>query len=238
VGCDGYNSSYGLMQTGCDFNVLGTNTSYRCWHEFYPDISYTFSIPVAAGNRVRFRYAQRLNPILLTFVWFSLGTMDTPLTPCPSSIQYVEFFLGFVGAAYIENLDTGKSDSSYFDLGGWGAGENCEWIYEDYEQCGTGGCTQVPMSDFDQVNFTDAKAYDTDGNCYGPNGSQIVDLVDKNNNSLTSTTTGDSWTAIQYIGGSAGNGSSSQVSTLTGLCDHVLKFLLTWIRPFMNINEL
>jgi len=53
VGIDGDTCGSAILQTGLDFTVDGSSTSYDAWYEWYPDYAYDFSgISFSAGDEV------------------------------------------------------------------------------------------------------------------------------------------------------------------------------------------
>ncbi|ETS73149.1 hypothetical protein PFICI_15094 [Pestalotiopsis fici W106-1] len=53
VGIDGDTATNSILQTGVDFYVEGSTTSFDAWYEWYPDYAYTFSgISISAGDTI------------------------------------------------------------------------------------------------------------------------------------------------------------------------------------------
>ncbi|KAH9889233.1 acid proteinase [Xylariomycetidae sp. FL2044] len=53
VGIDGDTCSTAILQTGVDFTVQGSSTSYDAWYEWYPDYAYDFSgFSISAGDTI------------------------------------------------------------------------------------------------------------------------------------------------------------------------------------------
>ncbi|KAJ6105015.1 hypothetical protein N7486_003704 [Penicillium sp. IBT 16267x] len=53
VGIDGDTCSTAILQTGIDFCVQGSTTSFDAWYEWYPDYAYDFNLAVAAGDVIK-----------------------------------------------------------------------------------------------------------------------------------------------------------------------------------------
>ena len=85
------------------------------------------------------------------------------------------------GTATVENTSTGKSVSKAIS-GQALAGQNAEWIVEDFEE----GSSLVPFANFGTITFTGCSATTNSGTT-GLTGADTVD-IEQNNNVLTSTT--------------------------------------------------
>jgi len=54
VGIDGDTCGSAILQTGVDFTVSGSDTTYDAWYEWFPDVSHDFSgISFSAGDSVQ-----------------------------------------------------------------------------------------------------------------------------------------------------------------------------------------
>jgi len=155
VGIDGDTSGNDILQAGVDFTISsGGSVSYDAWYEWYPDYAYDFSgIPISAGD-----------------------TIAITITSSKSSS----------GKVVMENVSTGTTvsksltaPSSSSDL----AGQNAEWIVEDYDS----GGSPVPLANFGTVIFTDAQAK-TSSETVGTTGATILEMEDSNDNVITTVT--------------------------------------------------
>lgn len=53
VGIDGDTCDTAILQTGVDFCIEGSTTSFDAWYEWYPDYAYDFDLTVAAGDVIK-----------------------------------------------------------------------------------------------------------------------------------------------------------------------------------------
>lgn len=107
------------------------------------------------------------------------------------------------GAAYIENLTTGKVVSQALSVTASQAlcEQNAEWIVEDFQSCTSSGtCAQVPFANFGAVTFS--SAYAAVGNqLIAPgtaSGLQTINLY-QNSSVLTNCAVSGATVACQYV---------------------------------------
>ncbi|KAF8141865.1 peptidase G1 [Boletus edulis] len=101
------------------------------------------------------------------------------------------------GFAIIENASTGQSVKEQVQAGSSGyplCQQNAEWLLEDIFL----NSTQVPLSNFSMVTFTDAKAFGKDGKIYTPQGA-IIDDVEQDGQVLTSVSVNGSSVSINHV---------------------------------------
>ncbi|KAJ5560564.1 aspergillopepsin [Penicillium frequentans] len=53
VGIDGDTCDTAILQTGIDFCIEGSTTSFDAWYEWYPDYAYDFDLTVSAGDVIK-----------------------------------------------------------------------------------------------------------------------------------------------------------------------------------------
>ncbi|TAQ84337.1 hypothetical protein B7494_g7340 [Chlorociboria aeruginascens] len=98
------------------------------------------------------------------------------------------------GVATIENLTTGvtvtKSLTSSSRLGG----QNAEWIVEDYEENGS----EVQLTNFGTVVFSDAVAGYSSGGTEGPGSGTVIDL-EEGSTVYTSVSGSSSSVTVRYV---------------------------------------
>ncbi|KAG6374806.1 peptidase G1 [Boletus reticuloceps] len=101
------------------------------------------------------------------------------------------------GFAIIENVSTGQSVRQQLQAGRSGyplCQQNAEWLLEDFFL----NYTQVPLSNFSMVTFTDAKAVGNDSRIYTPQGAIISDIK-QDGQVLTSVSVNDSSVTINHV---------------------------------------
>lgn len=142
VGIDGDTYQNAILQTGVDFTVdEWGSVSYDAWYEWYPDYAYDFDISISAGDVI------------------SLSVVAS------SNSQ---------GTVVIENLTQGQKVTKTLNAPSPSAtlaGENAEWIVEDFQQNGQ----LVPFANFGTVLFNDTVAK-TSSQTLGANGATILEM--------------------------------------------------------------
>jgi len=141
VGIDGYTYQHAILQTGIDFTISDGEVSFDAWYEWYPDYAYDFNLEVNAGD-----------------------TISVSVTA--SSLS--------AGTAVITNESTGESVSKSLTAPSSSshlAGENAEWIVEDFEE----GGSLVNLANFGTVTFTGATAQ-TAETTENASGATIFDI--------------------------------------------------------------
>lgn len=171
VGIDGDTCSSAILQTGFDFCIQGSDVTYDAWYEWLPADAYDFSgISISAGDTIE---------------------MSVVATSTSS------------GTATITNKSNGQSVTHTFDSGTTGADlceENAEWIVEDFTEISSSGQESLaPFPAFDTITFTDATATQ-DGSSVGPSGADTIDLVNDNNQIITTASVSGSSVVVTYQG--------------------------------------
>ncbi|GIK04296.1 hypothetical protein Aspvir_008375 [Aspergillus viridinutans] len=165
VGIDGDTYANAILQTGVDFYVDADGThSYDAWYEWYPDNAHGFNLAVNRGDVV---------------------------------VVKVESTSPSEGVAIIENQTSGKTVSTTLKAPSPTAtlaGQNAEWIVEDFQS----GATMVPLADFGSVVFTGAEAK-AGGKSYGLSNATLIDM-EQNGKILTHTTVvSDTELTVDYV---------------------------------------
>jgi hypothetical protein len=154
VGIDGDTYGNAIWQSGIDVTISDGQVSYDAWYEWYP------------------------NPAI-DFPNFSIGSGNVISVSITSSSDSE-------GSVVLENLSTGQSitqSASAPSSGAVLAGQNAEWIVEDYDE----GGSQVAFADFGTVLFTNAAA-GTSSQTVDTSGATIIELENSNGQVLTDVT--------------------------------------------------
>lgn len=142
VGIDGDTSDKAILQTGVDSTVENNKTTHHAWYEWYPDYAHDFNMEVNAGDTI----------------------VAMVRASSPSD-----------GVAILENKSNGQSATQTLSAPkptATLAGQNAEWIVEDFEMNGD----MVALVDFGTVSFTGAEA-EAGGSSYGVSNSTRMELV-------------------------------------------------------------
>jgi hypothetical protein len=154
VGIDGDTYSNAIWQSGIDVTISNGQVSYDAWYEWYP-----------------------INAIDIPN--FSISSGDVISVSITSSSDSE-------GSVVLENISTGQSvtqSASAPSSNAVLAGQNAEWIVEDYDA----GGSQVSFADFGTVLFTNAVA-GTSSQIVGTSGATIIELQNSNGKVLTDVT--------------------------------------------------
>lgn len=168
VGIDGDTYGAAILQAGVDFYVnQDGSTSFDAWYEWFPDYAYDFEMGIAAGDVISI-WIQSYNPS--------------------------------EGVIYIENETTGETASQQLkapDGKSKLAGQNAEWIVEDFQS----GGKLVNLVDFGTVTFTEAKAQAGKSDTPIPvQGATIIELKQGSKVITKSTIKGDNELDVAYVG--------------------------------------
>ena len=155
VGIDGDTYGSAILQAGIDvsFNADGTQ-SYDAWYEWFPNAAVFFpgdEFPITAGN----------------VITISIASSDAS-----------------TGAVVLVNESTGQLVTQHVSAPNPSsilAGQNAEWIVEDYES----GGSLVSFANLGAVLFSNCIAGDSNGDSLGTDGATIVEIVDRSGNVLT-----------------------------------------------------
>ncbi|THV01219.1 hypothetical protein K435DRAFT_853933 [Dendrothele bispora CBS 962.96] len=163
VGIDGDTASNSILQSGVDFNVNNGRVSYDSWFEWFPNFAIDIpSFVPSAGNTVR------------------ITVHSTSTT---------------TGTVTLENLTTGQRVTENVSAPSRSAalaGQNAEWIVEDFEE--NGGL--VPLTNWGTVTFTGAQA-STASSSLTPAGATIINM-EQNNRVLTSVSVSGSTVTVRH----------------------------------------
>ncbi|KAF2496470.1 hypothetical protein BU16DRAFT_609533 [Lophium mytilinum] len=165
VGIDGDTYGNAILQAGVDFTISSSGAvTYDSWYEWYPDYAYDFSnFAVSVGNVITISIVSSSS---------SKGTVT------------------------LANKTTGKSVSKTLsapDSSSTLAGENAEWIVEDFDE----NNAEVPLSDFHTVTFTGAVAK-TASESVGLTDATVIDLKQNGVVRTSVTIESDSSVKITY----------------------------------------
>lgn len=153
VGIDGDTAQNSILQSGVDFTVSGGKVSYQAWFEWFPNFAIDFSnFPISAGQSI------------------TVTVHSTSKT---------------TGTVVLTNVSTGKSITQSVSAPSSSAalaGQNAEWIVEDFEE----GNSLVTLTNFGSVTFTGASA-STSSQSVGVTGATVIDMQ-QNSKTLTSVT--------------------------------------------------
>ena len=182
VGIDGDTCGTAILQTGIDFTVSGTRTSFDgtslspthhltawvtdvstpAWFEWFPDFAHDFSgISISPGNTI------------------TVSVTATSRTG---------------GTATILNRSTGQQVSHTFSGQPALCQENAEWIVEDFSS----GGGLVPLANWGTVTFTGVSAGTASGTTT-PAGATIIDM-EQNGRVLTDVSASGSSVTVRYTG--------------------------------------
>lgn len=168
VGIDGDTCSSALLQTGFDFCIQGGSISYDAWYEWIPDNAYDFS-------------------------GIDISAGDT-------IEMSVEATSTTSGVATITNQSNGQSVTHTFTSGEVQSSlcqTNAEWIVEDFTIINGGSQSLAPFPAFDSVTFNDATATNGGGSV-DTSGADLIDLVDQNNNVITTASASGNQVVVTY----------------------------------------
>ncbi|KAF2815346.1 putative aspergillopepsin [Mytilinidion resinicola] len=167
VGIDGDTYGNAILQAGVDFTIDSSGSvTYDSWYEWYPDYAYDFdNFDVSEGDVITISIASSSS---------SEGTVTLTDETTGQSVS--------------QTLSAPSSDATL-------AGQNAEWIVEDFEQNGS----LVPLSDFNTVTFTDASATTDSGDSVGLSGATVIDLKQDNSVLTSVTIESDSSVEITYV---------------------------------------
>ncbi|PPQ86922.1 hypothetical protein CVT25_009808 [Psilocybe cyanescens] len=155
VGIDGDTAQASILQSGVDFTVTNGRVSYQAWFEWFPNFAIDFSnFPISAGQS-----------ITVTVHSTSKTTGTVVLTN------------GSTGKSITQSVSAPSASAAL-------AGQNAEWIVEDFEE----GGSLVTLTNFGSVTFTSASA-STASQSVGVTGATIIDMQ-QNSKTLTSVTIG------------------------------------------------
>jgi hypothetical protein len=166
VGIDGATYKQTILQAGVDAVVDNGKKSYHPWYEWYPDYAHDFDMTVDAGHVV-------------------VARIDV-LSPSQ-------------GVAILENQSNGQSATKTLNAPAPTAtlaGQNVEWIVEDYEAAGS----MVGLVDFDKVEFTGAEAKAGDST-YGVSDARILEMLQDGKVLTDVRTESDHTVLVEYVGG-------------------------------------
>lgn len=168
VGIDGDTYGAAILQAGVDFYIKADgNTSFDAWYEWYPDYAYDFEMGLAAGDVIS--------------IW-------------------VQSYSPSEGIIYIENQTTGETASQELkapDEKSNLAGQNAEWIVEDFQS----GGQLVSLVDFGTVTFSDAQAQAGSSEKVIPvRGATIIELKQGDKVLTQSTIKEDTVLDVKYTG--------------------------------------
>lgn len=153
VGIDGDTAQNSILQSGVDFTVSGGRVSYQAWFEWFPNFAIDFNnFPISSGQTI-------------TVTVHSTSTTT--------------------GTVVMTNVSTGKSITQAVSAPSSSAalaGQNAEWIVEDFEE----GGSLVTLTNFGSVTFTGASA-STSSQSLGVTGATLIDMQ-QNSKTLTSVT--------------------------------------------------
>jgi len=111
-------------------------------------------------------------------------TISVSLTTSDSTDGYV-----------VLSSSNGQSVSQSISSSSALAGQNAEWIVEDFEE----GGSQVSLADWGTVTFTDIAATGSGGTTEGAEGSDVLILEDNSGNILSSVSVSDSEVVVTYV---------------------------------------
>lgn len=166
VGIDGDTYGEAILQTGVDFYVEADgNVRYDAWYEWYPDYAYDFELKFKAGDVVNL---------------------------------IVEAYSSSWGYVQIENLSTGETATEILIAPTEKAvlaGENAEWIFEDFQS----GGELVNLVDFGTVTFTETQAK-AGVKTYGVKDASIIELKQGDRVITETTIVSDEEFNVKYTG--------------------------------------
>lgn len=166
VGIDGDTHGAAILQTGVDFYVEADgNVHYDAWYEWYPDYAYDFAMEFKAGDVVTL---------------------------------LVEAYTSNLGYVFIENESTGETATQVLSAPSETAvlaGDNTEWIVEDFQS----GGELVNLVDFGTVKFTDVQAQ-AGNKVYGVKDATIIELKQGDKVITETTIINDSELDVKYTG--------------------------------------
>lgn len=166
VGIDGDTYGEAILQTGVDFYVEADgNVRYDAWYEWYPDYAYDFELKFKAGDVVNL---------------------------------IVEAYSSNSGYAQIENLSTGETAMEILIAPTEKAvlaGENAEWIVEDFQS----GGKLVNLVDFGTVTFTETQAK-AGNKVHGIKDASIIELKQGDRVITETTIISDEEFNVKYTG--------------------------------------
>lgn len=123
--------------------------------------------------------------------------------------MYVNATTTMSGSATIENLTTGKTATMDLTSTSALAGENAEWIVEDFEE----DDALISFADFGNVTFTDCVAY-TYSSSEGVTDATVMDIENTDNVVLTDVTLiSDTSFEVSYTSSASASTTSSASST-------------------------
>nr|BAL02935.1 glutamic protease [Pholiota nameko] len=164
VGIDGDTAQNSILQSGVDFTVSGGRVSYQAWFEWFPNFAIDFSnFPISSGQTI------------------TVSVHATSKT---------------TGTVVLTNVSTGKSITQAVSAPSSSAalaGQNAEWIVEDFEE----GGSLVTLTNFGSVTFTGATA-STASQSVGVTGATIIDMQ-QNGKTLTSVSTTSSSVTVNHL---------------------------------------
>jgi len=163
VGIDGDTAQNSILQAGVDFEISGGRTTFTAWTEWFPNFASDISnFAISAGDKIT-------------------------VTVTASSTT--------AGTATLTNATKGKTvtislraPSSSAAL----AGQNAEWIVEDFEENGS----LVTLANFGTVTFTGSSA-STGSSSVTPSGATIINM-EQNNKVLTSVSISGSTVTVKH----------------------------------------
>ncbi|KAF9477026.1 glutamic protease [Pholiota conissans] len=164
VGIDGDTAQNSILQSGVDFTVSGGRVSYQAWFEWFPNFAIDFNnFPISSGQTI------------------TVTVHATSKT---------------AGTVVMTNVSTGKTITQAVSAPSSSAalaGQNAEWIVEDFEE----GGSLVTLTNFGSVTFTGATA-STASQSVGVTGATIIDMQ-QNGNTLTSVSTTSSSVTVNHL---------------------------------------
>ncbi|KAH8705216.1 peptidase A4 family-domain-containing protein [Talaromyces proteolyticus] len=170
VGIDGDTCQSAILQTGVDFCITGSQTSYDAWYEWIPANSIDFNnFSFGAGDEIE-----------MSVVATSKTSGNATLTNNSN------------GQSVTHTFNSNETGSTLCET-------NAEWIVEDFTIIQGGQQSLAPFANFGKVTFTDSTAT-KDGSSVDATGADIITLVDKSGNKLATTEVDGSTVTVTYAG--------------------------------------
>lgn len=170
VGIDGDTCQSAILQTGVDFCIQGSQTSFDAWYEWIPADSVDFSgIDINAGDSI------------------TMSVTATSTTTGTATITN-----NSNGQSVTHTFTSGETTSSLCET-------NAEWIVEDFTIISGGQQSLAPFANFGTVTFTDSTAIQN-GQSVDATGANTITLVDSNGNTLASPSVDGSTVTVTYEG--------------------------------------
>ncbi|QKX58219.1 uncharacterized protein TRUGW13939_05340 [Talaromyces rugulosus] len=170
VGIDGDTCQTAILQTGVDFCIQGSDTSFDAWYEWIPANSVDFSgISFGAGDEIE-----------MSVVADSKKTGKATITNNSN------------GQSVTHSFTTDETTSSLCET-------NAEWIVEDFTLIQGGQQSLAPFANFGKVTFTEASAT-KGGSKVDATGADTITLVDESGNKLATPEVDGSTVTVTYAG--------------------------------------